>query len=137
LNVVRSQRDFDTITYFADRDLYPARVVRRHDGTVEFTWRVDDCDDRYVRATSSVHSDDYVLVSRNLQTVDARVLKDRWEIFEWVSSHLAGMVKAILVRLHGIAQTASDPSSGVGEYAARELDSVAAKIVWRKGRDAS
>lgn len=112
--MVRSQRDIDTITYFADRDLHPARVVRRHDGTVEFTWRVDDCDDRYVRVTSSVHSDDYVLVSRNLRTVDASVFRDRREIFEWVSSHLAGMVKACLVHLHGIAQSASDPSSDVG-----------------------
>jgi hypothetical protein len=112
LNVVRSQRDFDTITYFADRDLHPARVVRRHDGTVEFTWRVDDCDDRYVRATSSAYGDDYVLVSRDRRVVDACVLQECWEIFDWVSSHLAGMVKASLVHLHGNAQVASDLSSG-------------------------
>jgi hypothetical protein len=111
LNVVRSQRDFDTFTYFADRDLHPVRVVRRHDGTVEFTWRVDDCDDRYVRATSSAHSDDYVLVSRDLRVVDACVLQECWEIFDWVSSHLSSMAEKNVVRVYGIAPVDVDPSS--------------------------
>jgi hypothetical protein len=87
--VVRHQSDFDMITYFADRALHPVRVVRRHDGTVELTWRVDDCDDRFVRVTSSVHGAEYVLVSRDRRHVDACVLQDCREIFDWVSLHLA------------------------------------------------
>lgn len=97
----RPQRDGATIAYFTEHDLPPCRVVHRHDRTVELTWVVDDCDDRYVRVTSSVHGDDHVLVCRNSRVVEACVLGTLEEIFSWVSSHLTAMFESILSREHG------------------------------------
>ena len=91
------------IQYFWDNDLPPTRHVVRHDGTVELVWHVDDCDERYVRATSTQRSVDYVLVSRNLREVASAVLSDLREIHSWVRSHLVDMVEKKLNHVHGKA----------------------------------
>jgi hypothetical protein len=104
--MARSMRDSATVAYFAERSLGPSREVRRYDGTADLTWHVDDCDDRYVRATSSVYSDDYVLVSRNLRFVECRILGSIGEIFEWVKSHLVRLSKSSLDSQHEVASLA-------------------------------
>jgi hypothetical protein len=112
----RAQRDGETIAYFAERDLPPCRVVHRHDETVELTWRVDDCYERYVRVTSSVRGDEHVLVCRDLRTVAAAVLDARGEIFDWVRTHLQRLREAFLNRLHGtVSQEGVAGGREVGE----------------------
>jgi hypothetical protein len=101
--MVRSVRDSATVAYFTERSLGPSREVRRYDGTADLTWHVDDCHDRYVRATSSVYSNDYVLVSRNLRLVECCILGSIGEIFEWVRSHLAGLSRSSLDLQHSVA----------------------------------
>lgn len=84
----------DWAKFFRDRGRGPNRVVRRYDGTLEMTWHVDECDDRYVRLTTSVLSGDCVVVCRDLRDVEADVLGDVGEVFLRVSyylSHLAGL----------------------------------------------
>jgi hypothetical protein len=88
---MKSKRHGEVVACFTARNLSPAKIVHRHDGTVELTWHVDDCDERYVRVTSSVHGDDHVLVSRNLRVVEACVLQGCEEIFDWVSARLVGL----------------------------------------------
>jgi hypothetical protein len=99
---MRRLRDDATIAHFEKHGLQPARVAHRHDGTVELTWHVDDCDDRYVRLTSSARGEDHVLVSRDLRVVEACVLDDREEIFAWVYSHLVTLSKSVLDRERGV-----------------------------------
>jgi hypothetical protein len=83
------QRNKDLVAVFARGNLVPTRELRRYDGTLDLTWHVDDCDERYVRLTTSSHGDDSVLVVRDLRAVDSVVLSDLPEIFEWVRSRLA------------------------------------------------
>jgi hypothetical protein len=99
---MRRLRDDATVAYFEGRGLQPARVVHRFDGTTELAWHVDDCDERYVRVTSSVHGEDHVLVARDLRAVDACVLDDRREIFDWVSSRLVRLAAASRGQQRGV-----------------------------------
>jgi hypothetical protein len=99
---MRRLRDDATVAYFEERGLQPARVSHRFDGTVELTWHVDDCDERYVRLTSSAHGEDHVLVARDLRAVDACVLDDRREIFDWVSSRLVLLAAASRGQQRGV-----------------------------------
>jgi hypothetical protein len=91
--------------YFSSRHLGPNRRCSRYDATLELTWHVDDCDDRYVRLTSSVEGDDCVLVSRDLRVVEACVLQDQEEIFRWVRSHLVSLSKSSLNHRYGASGT--------------------------------
>lgn len=109
----RSQWWLDS--FFRGRGLSPTKLVARHDGTSELTWHVDDCDDRYVRATSSARGGDHVLVCRDLRAVESVVLGDRAEIFDWVSSHLVGLARSSL-RLRPTPPE-SEQSPGPGEVA--------------------
>ena len=90
-----SSRDSEVLEFFNGRNMLPVTVAHRHDGTSEFTWRVDDCPDRYVRAMSSVCGGDWAAVSRDLRAVESAVLGDG-EIFDWVSAHLAELSKSRL-----------------------------------------
>jgi hypothetical protein len=98
---LRPQRDAATIAYFEERSLAPGRVAHRYDGTVELTWHVDDCDERYVRVMSSTRGSDHVLVSRDRRVVDAVVLAGAGEIFEWVKAHLEVLSKSSLESRRG------------------------------------
>jgi hypothetical protein len=93
---MRRLRDDATVAYFEERGLQPARVSHRFDGTVELTWHVDDCDER------SAHGEDHVLVARDLRAVDACVLDDRREIFDWVSSRLVLLAAASRGQQRGV-----------------------------------
>ena len=82
-----SIRKGEILGYFREHGLDPS-ICHRFDGTLELTWRVDDNGDRYVRLTTSVHSSDCAVVYRNFRVVEAVVLNDLKQMFEWVRIRL-------------------------------------------------
>jgi hypothetical protein len=71
--------------------LWPARTHHHTNDQWSFRWYVDNDDDRYIQMTSSLYSDDFVLLYRDslLREVEAVVLTDPQQIVSWIANKLA------------------------------------------------
>jgi hypothetical protein len=73
---------------FDQQKLGPNKVAHRANGTMSFSWHVDDNDDRFVGVSSSVRSEDFMVLMRDETKAEVAVLRDVEEIVNWVKSRL-------------------------------------------------
>jgi hypothetical protein len=73
--------------------LGPARTVEHINGNTTFIWYVDNDDDRFVEARSSVNSDDVMLIARDRRIATIAVFGNTGDAISWIETELRKLVK--------------------------------------------